>query len=82
MGFAAAALRVARRYPISIPARRPSRNPETATSAANKGGGRSEGQLSTKLLPTFIGAPPNAGTRAPRNLPAMHPPTAEPANGG
>jgi len=39
MGFAAAALRVARRYPISIPARRPSRNPETATSAANKGGG-------------------------------------------
>lgn len=38
-------------------------------------------QLIVKLLPTLTGPPLNAGTRAPRNLPAMQPPTGVPGNG-
>ena len=38
-------------------------------------------QLIVKLLPTLTGPPLNAGTCAPRNLPAMHPPTGVPGNG-
>ena len=43
--------------------------------------GAAHPQLIVKLLPTLTGPPPNAGTCAPRNFPAMQPPTGVPGNG-
>ena len=83
--------------PMAMPARSPSKNPATTLSAVNSMANvdsllrspppvarpqlRPRDQLIAKLFPTLTAEPENAGTCAPLNFPATHPPTDVPWKG-
>src|SRR5690606_13489017 len=76
--LARASALVALRWPSASPTRSPRRKPAPTASATKSADSGSALQLIEKLLPTETGPPLNAGTRAPRYLPAMQPPTGVP----